>query len=555
MMQLAHCDRHSCVFRPAVRSGGKPWRWLRLATGLVAALATGLVAVVATGLAATDRALGAVPAPSKAVVAVEPGEADRGTLSGNTAEAWARVLFFRDHNTRVVVGGATLLGVASGLVGCFALLRRRALLGDAVSHATLPGIGLAWLLGYWLGFDQKSLPLLLGGAAVTGVCGTLVILAIRRTTRLREDAALGIVLGVFFGAGVALLGQIQKIPSGSAAGLRSFIDGKAASLSTADVWWIAAALVLCSAAIWLFQKELRLLCFDEGFAASTGFPVLVLEILLMVLIVTVTIVGLQAVGLVLMVALLVIPPAAARFWSHRLNPTLGLAAATGGGSAALGAMASAVWPDLPSGPLIVLVAASAFAFSLFFGSERGMVPRLWQSWKLDRKTGLEHLLRALYELAETAARSRLGGQAWRPESGAAAFWVSEQDLLPRRSWSTRELNRLVNLAERRGEVLRNPTGGLRLTEAGLIEAARVVREHRLWELYLIAFAEVAPARVDRGADAIEHVLDPTVISRLEQMLDGKLASTAHLRSPHPLEGPGLPALPDPPSRQGEGPIR
>ena len=232
-----------------------------------------------------------------------------------TWKQWRRVFLLRDYNTRVVVLGTTLLGCAAGMIGSFTLLRKRALTGDALSHATLPGIGIAFIVTTSLGGDGKSLPILLLGATVSGLIGVGVIVAIRSFTRLKEDTALGAVLSVFFGAGMALLGVIQQMDQGHAAGLEGFIYGKAASMGSRDMLLIAAAALGCISASVVLFKEFKLLCFDEGFAGSRGLPVVRLDLGLMGLVVVVTIVGLQAVGLVLMIALLVIPSAAARLWT------------------------------------------------------------------------------------------------------------------------------------------------------------------------------------------------------------------------------------------------
>jgi len=189
-------------------------------------------------------------------------------------------------------------------------------MGDALSHATLPGIGLAFVIANRMGADGKSLPILLCGATVTGLIGLGVVLILRHSTRLKEDTALGAVLSVFFGGGVALLGVIQQMREGHAAGLESFIYGKTASMGFRDVQLIAVAALGCMAACLLLFKELKLLCFDGQFAGSRGFPAVRLDVVLMGLVVTVCIVGLQAVGLILVIALLIIPAAAARFWTE-----------------------------------------------------------------------------------------------------------------------------------------------------------------------------------------------------------------------------------------------
>ncbi len=274
-----------------------------------------------------------------------------------TSEQWLRVVLLRDHNTRVVILGATILGLAAGVIGSFTLLRKRALMGDALSHATLPGIGLAFVLGTLAGMTTKSLLFLLLGAAVTGVAGVGVLLFLRRCTRLKEDTALGVVLSVFFGAGIALLGIVQQLGTGSAAGLETFIYGKTASMVPGDVMLIGIACALVLVVCALLFKEFKLLCFDQAYATVQGWPVLGLDIAMMSLVVVVTVVGLQAVGLVLIIAMLIIPAAAARFWFDRMLPMTILAGVLGALSATAGTAMSAVFARLPSGAVIVIVTA------------------------------------------------------------------------------------------------------------------------------------------------------------------------------------------------------
>ncbi|TWT98126.1 Manganese transport system membrane protein MntB [Botrimarina colliarenosi] len=436
---------------------------------------------------------------------------------------WADVLLLRDYNTRVVVLGATLLGMGAGVVGSFTLLRKRALIGDALSHATLPGIATAFLVGSALWGDGKSLPLLLAGGAVSGVMGVGAILLIRRYTRLSEDAALGIVLSVFFGAGVALLGIVQQMPTGHAAGLESFIYGKTAAMLSRDAWLIAGVAAVCVAASLALFKELSLLCFDPGFAASRGYSVGWLDTVLMAMVVITTIVGLQAVGLILMIALLVIPPAAARFWTEDLRTMTRIAAILGGASAFVGATLSATYPKLPSGATIVLTAATAFLLSALFGSKRGVVLRWFRRQAFLRGVAMDHLLRSVYETLEQQRAEQ-----------ADADGASIARLMALRSWTPAELRRVVHRAERRELVRRDSQGAIRLTARGAVEAERLTRQHRLWEMYLITHAEVAPARVDRGADAIEHVLDPETIRHLESLLD-EAAILVPPASPHVIE--------------------
>jgi len=438
-----------------------------------------------------------------------------------------RVLTLQDYNTRLVVLAASVLGLAAGVIGTFMLLRKRALLGDALSHATLPGVGLAFVLANLAGAAGKSLPVLLTGAAVTGVLGAGGILLIRRYTRLKEDAALGVTLSVFFGAGVALLGVIQQMGASSAAGLQSYIYGSTASMTAIDAWFIVAAAGLVVIACAILFKEFRLLCFDAGFAQGQGWPVGVLDAVLAGLVVTIVVVGLQAVGVILIIAMLIVPAAAARFWSDRLAPMTCIAALIGACSAALGAMVSALFPRLPSGAMIVLAALAMFSFSMLCGSARGVAPHWLRHRRLNRRMDTQHLLRAMYEAQELYATRAAGEDALMRNVGF-------DELLRRRSWGLRQLTRIVRRAERAGLVRPTESGCFVLTALGRIHAVRVVRNHRLWEMYLITYADIAPSHVDRDADRIEHVLSPEMIAELESLLERDDRHPAVPASPHEI---------------------
>ncbi|OYQ32362.1 manganese transporter [Niveispirillum lacus] len=288
------------------------------------------------------------------------------------------------HNTLVVLLGATALGLAAGMVGCFMVLRRRALVSDALSHATLPGIVTAFLTGLALGIDGRSLPLLLAGAAISGVIAVLTIQAIKRWTRLTEDAAIGAVLSVFFGAGVVLLSVVQELPAANAAGLKGFIFGQTAAMRSGEAMGLGALALVAAALIWLFFKEFRLLAFDEGFARAAGWPTGRIDLALMALVTLVTVVGLQTVGLVLIIALLITPAATARFWTDDLAAMLIIAGGVGAVSGGVGALLSSRFADLPAGAIIVLVATSLFFISLIIAPSRGLLGRSLRRARLRR---------------------------------------------------------------------------------------------------------------------------------------------------------------------------
>jgi manganese/zinc/iron transport system permease protein len=440
-------------------------------------------------------------------------------------EIW-NVLFLRDYNTRLVVICTMLLGCACGLMGGFLLLRKRSLMGDTLSHATLPGVGLSFMLAVALGGDGKSLPILLVGAAITGVIGCAAVLFIREQTRIKEDAAMGIVLSVFFGAGVAILGVIQTMPEGSAAGLESFIYGKTASMVLSDFQILVLVTVCVITCSLLFFKEFRLLCFDETFAAALGWPVKFLDILLLALITAVTVAGLQAVGLILIIAFLITPAAAARFWTNQLDRMLVLSALIGGASGWLGASLSAFIPRLPAGAVIVLVAALFFVVSMLIGTERGVMIRFLRQSQFKKRMGRQHLLRALYEILE-------GG---RVTEELNIRTVPFRQIRGRRTWSDKQLRNYIRRAYNEGLVeAPNKVDSILLTKTGLAEAAHVTRNHRLWEMYLIEYADVATSRVDRDADMVEHVLGEKMVARLENKLQVyRIAGSLVPQSPHPI---------------------
>lgn len=438
----------------------------------------------------------------------------------------ANILLLRDYNTRLVVICTILLGAACGLMGGFLLLSKRSLMGDTLSHATLPGVGIAFMISVALGMTGKSLPILLLGAALSGITGCLAVLFIRNHSRIKDDAAMGIVLSVFFGAGVAVLSIVQSIPEGSAAGLESFIYGKTASMVMDDFQvLIAVTVTVLLLSIFLF-KEFRLLCFDESFAAAQGWPVRCLDALLLGLVTMVTVAGLQAVGLILIIALLITPAAAARFWSEHLDNMLILSATIGALSGWLGASISAFFPRMPAGAVIVLVVAVCFLFSMLFGSARGVLVRFIRHERLKRKVGRQHLLRALYEIIE-AGGDNLRAMSPRP--------VAFRQVRGRRTWSDARLKHYIRQAYQDG-LIHEPEGEMiQLTDAGFAEAAKVTRNHRLWEIYLIEFADVATSRVDRDADAVEHILGERMVATLESKL-------MQLRE---AGSPGVPASPHP----------
>lgn len=277
------------------------------------------------------------------------------------------------YNTAVVVTGCVLLGVACGVVGCFATLRKRAVLADALGHATLPGIAAAYLVAPSLGLAARSTPVLLAGAAIGASLGALAVGGLLRTGRLRADAAVSAVLSVFFGTGVLLLSVIQQLNRADQGGLSHVLLGQTAAMSQADAITIGTFALAATLIVAAIFKELRSLCFDADFTAVQGWPVRLLDAILMILITLVVVIGLQAVGLLLVVALLIIPAAAARFWSNRLGTVLAAAAIIGGLSGLTGSIGSALIDRVPIGGAVVICSSIFFLASLLLGPARGLL--------------------------------------------------------------------------------------------------------------------------------------------------------------------------------------
>ncbi|WP_339772932.1 iron chelate uptake ABC transporter family permease subunit [uncultured Pseudosulfitobacter sp.] len=310
---------------------------------------------------------------------------------------WDALLLGLGYNATLVTLGAGILGVAGGVGGSFLFLRKRALVSDAVSHATLPGVGLAFVVMVALGGDGRNLIGLLAGGAVSAAIGLLCVNWLSTRTRLAEDAAIGAVLSVFFGFGIVVLTYIQTMSSGRQAGLESFLLGSTAGMLQSDALVLVLAAALTLALVLILRRPLTLVAFDPDFARATGRNVNRIDLAMMGIVLAVTVVGLKIVGLILIVALLIIPPVTARFWTERVDRVLLGAGIVGGLSGYVGAAISAAVPDVPTGPIIVLVGFVLFMLSLLCAPGRGVVSSVVQHRQYQRRV---HLRQGLLALAQ-----------------------------------------------------------------------------------------------------------------------------------------------------------
>ncbi|MGY9045902.1 hypothetical protein P775_02360 [Puniceibacterium antarcticum] len=299
------------------------------------------------------------------------------------------------YNATLVTLGSATLGLAAGATGTFLFLRKRALVADAVSHATLPGLALAFMLMVAMGGDGRNLAGLMAGSALSAWAGLLCLSWLTRHTRLAEDAAIGAVLSVFFGFGIVLLTVVQTLSAGRQAGLESFLLGSTAGMLFSDALLIAAGGLCVLACALALRRPLLLVAFDPGYAQTQGINVQRMDLAIMTLVMAITVVGLKVVGLILIVALLIIPAATARFWSNRADRVVLLAGLFGGLSGYIGAAVSATAPGLPTGPIIVLVGFGFFVGSLLLSPGRGVLSSALRHRAYQRQVHLRQGLLAL----------------------------------------------------------------------------------------------------------------------------------------------------------------
>jgi manganese/zinc/iron transport system permease protein len=417
------------------------------------------------------------------------------------------------YNTIVVLLGTALLGAGAGLVGSFSVLRGRALIGDVIAHAALPGLCLAFLIA-----GRKNLTPLLIGALATGTLSVLLLTVLRRYTRVKDDALLGTIRSVFFGAGIVLITYIQnRSTEGSKAGLTSYILGKTAGMVAADVQLIGGVALAALVCVVLLYKELRLASFDPGFARVQGWPALLLDNVQMTLAALITIVGLPAVGAVLVAAMLILPPVTMRFWTDRLSKLLVGSAIIGAAIGGLGTLTSAQYSLLPTGPVIVLVGTAFFVVSMLFAPRRGILARAAALRDFRRMLLRQRILSTLYEYAEGPTSE----DAWLTEPEIAATF----DITPAAA------RHAINDAVFGGTLVpRSSAKGTEygLSDAGWDHAALVVRGERLWQRYLTEHPDLAGQLVDLDLTNIDDYLPADVIRKLEAALaaEGRLPETS-----------------------------
>ncbi|MGV6875142.1 metal ABC transporter permease [Pseudochelatococcus sp. B33] len=395
----------------------------------------------------------------------------------------AALLLSAGYNTTLVTVGAALLGASAGAVGAFMMLRKRSLVSDAISHATLPGLAAAFIAMALATGDGRFMPGLMLGAALSAGLGLLALEWITGRTRLTEDVAIGAVLSVFFGLGVTLLTVIQAMETGRQAGIGGFLLGSTAGMLRSEAELIAVAAALTGLAVYALRRPFTLVCFDQGYAATQGVNVRATDLALLALALAVTVIGLKVAGLVLIVALTILPPVTARFWTDRPGRLAFAAALVGAFSAYVGAVVSSLGPGLPTGALIVLVSFAVFVFSLVFSPLRGLLAGRMQTMALEARV---HERQGLLALAREEP-------IYDPVT--------------------------LRVLRRAGFIRADGAP----TPEGRSAAQAALREEALWGLYRRLFPEEAAAAGYHGLAPINEALPPDIVRDLERRTTPKEA--------------------------------
>lgn len=431
------------------------------------------------------------------------------------SERAVRFFTLQDPSLRYALIGSVLLGICCGLMGSFLVVRKLSLMGDTLSHAVLPGVALGFLWN--LSKDPVAIFI---GATLAGLLGAATVQLIRNTTRHKEDAALGFVLASFFAVGACLVTMIQHIPEGNKSGLDKFMFGQAAALGAGDVKLLTVVTGLVVGAVVLLYKEYRLTSFDPGFARSLGWPTQLFHYSLMLLLAFAVVSSLQAVGVVLVTAMLIIPAATAYLLTDRLGVMLILSALFGVLTGATGAFFSFVGRNLPTGPFMVLAAGVIFTAAIFFAPRHGIVSKWLRHRSRSARIGRENTLKAIYHVLEAG--------------DFQADQITVRQLAERRRETLEKvLGQLATLRRHEFASVSDDNQSASLTPDGWQRACEIVRNHRLWELYLTNAAHLAPDHVHDDAEKIEHMLGEETVQQLERQLNHPR------RDPHGKLIPGL----------------
>ncbi|NNJ54542.1 MAG: iron chelate uptake ABC transporter family permease subunit [Bacteroidia bacterium] len=411
---------------------------------------------------------------------------------------WEHITTFfsvENYNLFVISIGSGILCFAAGVVGTFTYLRKRALIGDVISHSVLPGVAIAFMLA-----GVKNPVYFLIGAILSGLLSIWIVDFVQAKSKLKPDTILALTLSVFFGVGIVLLTKIQHSGNAAQSGLDSFLFGKAASMSLGDVKLFSIIAIVNIIFITIFLRGFSMISFDENYAKGIGFNTTFIKSFLALLTVVTVAIGVQAVGVVLMAALLITPAAGARFLTNSIGRMLLISGVFGFVSGWIGVFISYSGNGMPTGPWIVVALSLFTLIAILFGRDRGVIAR----WKLRKSNNIkinnENVLKDIYKLADKGRNTLSIAQIIEKEKYRAPVLISI-------------LNRLE-----KNDFIDQIRGLVILNEKGKIAAREVIRKHRLWELYLSKYFQLEADHLHDDAEGIEHVITPEIEKHLLKLL-------------------------------------
>ena len=403
-----------------------------------------------------------------------------------------------DANVRFVLLGCVILSVIASLVGSFSFFRKRALVGDAVAHGLLPGICLSFL------FTQKKEGIaLLIGALCSGWIALLCIEYLTKRTKIKQDTALALTLSIFFGLGIYLLTYIQQNVHAEQSGLDTFLFGKAAAMIMHDVWMFSVLATTTFIGILMCFRGFIMLSFNAAYGQGIGLPMRGITHMLNFLTILTIILGIQTVGIVLMVALLIAPSASARFWTRKLHTFLFISIGIGALSSIIGVYISYAAPHMPTGPWIVVTLSLLALISFLFGTHNGWLKQRGRMGKGRKQTHQENVLKGFYDKKKEEFRFQ-----WTP-SALEKKWKG--------SMSLKKLKKTLRQLSHRKEIAAQKDGWT-LLPLGEERATQIIKRHRLWESYLHEKLTLPAHKIHEEAERIEHVLDTTLDEKLQVLM-------------------------------------
>ncbi len=412
------------------------------------------------------------------------------------------IFSFQEPIITKVLLGTIILGFTCGIVGVLVVLSKKALIVDAVSHSILPGICIGFMIS-----GVKNPVYLISGGMATGAGAVFLVDWFSRVSRIKKDAAIAITLSILFSLGVILL----NLNSGNSnqSGLSDFLFGNTATIVKSDLYVFAVMCAIALAIIPVFYQHFKIALFDSGFAKTIGINEKVIQGLISGLIIISTAIGIQTVGIILMSALIITPASSSFFWTNNFKKSIILSGSFAAISGILGVLVSYL-TEMPTGPWIVVILSIIAILSAFF-SKKGLITKKLRAFRNERKMISDNVLKALYKLGERENQIEKGRTI--------------KEILNNRAFANRDLTKGLKTLKGNGLIIE--AGGIwTLTEKGITEAKRIIRSHRLWELYMEKFMQIQSDHVHESAETIEHIMTPELEAELLKVM-GKPENDPH----------------------------